>query len=45
MKGDSKNHFEGPMIPFGAMVEYHPISSKDQSFVWIWLAVTFLSIS
>ena len=23
--------FEGPMIPFGGMVEYHEISSKDQS--------------
>ena len=23
--------FEGPIIPFGAMVEYHPISTRDQS--------------
>ena len=23
--------FEGPVIPCGAMVEYHPISAKDQS--------------
>ena len=23
--------FDGPVIPFGAMVEYHPISAKDQS--------------
>ena len=23
--------FEGPVIPFGAMVEYRPISAKDQS--------------
>ena len=23
--------FEGPIIPFGAMVEYHPVSAKDQS--------------
>ena len=23
--------FNGPAIPFGAMVEYHPISPKDQS--------------
>ena len=23
--------FEGPVIPFGAMVEYHPISAKDLS--------------
>ena len=23
--------FNGPAIPFGAMVEYHPISAKDLS--------------
>ena len=23
--------FNGPTIPFGVMVEYHPISAKDQS--------------
>ena len=23
--------FDGPVIPFGAMVEYHPTSAKDQS--------------
>ena len=23
--------FNGPIIPFGAMVEYRPISAKDQS--------------
>ena len=23
--------FNGPVIPFGATVEYHPISAKDQS--------------
>ena len=23
--------FDGPVIPFGAMVEYHPISAKDFS--------------
>ena len=22
---------EGPVIPFGSMVEYHPLSAKDQS--------------
>ena len=22
--------FDGPVIPFGAMVEYHPISSRDK---------------
>ena len=26
--GDS---FQGPVIPFGSMVEYHPISAMDQS--------------
>ena len=27
----SENHLKGPVIPFGAMVEYHPISTRDQS--------------
>ena len=36
--------FEGPIIPFGSLVEYHPITAKDQSrihqfgkkvFTWI----------
>ena len=31
MRGGSEHLFEGPVIPFGAMVEYHPISAKDQS--------------
>ena len=26
-----RNAFNGPVIPFGAVVEYHPISAKDQS--------------
>ena len=26
--------FNLPVIPFGAMVEYHPISAKDQSRIW-----------
>ena len=30
-RGDSENHAKGPVIPFGAMVEYYPISSRDQS--------------
>ena len=25
------NLFKGPIIPFGSLVEYHPISAKDQS--------------
>ena len=27
------NHFKGPIIPFGSLVEYHPITSKDQSMI------------
>ena len=23
--------FEGPIIPFGSLVEYHPMTAKDQS--------------
>ena len=29
--GVSEKHFYGPVIPFGAMVEYHPICAKDIS--------------
>ena len=44
MKDVLDNHFKGPIIPFGLLVEYHPITSKDQSrihqfgkksFTWI----------
>ena len=31
MKDVLGNHFKGPIIPFGSLVEYHPISAKDQS--------------
>ena len=31
VKGDSEKHFQGPTIPSGAMVEYLPVSAKDQS--------------
>ena len=31
MKGGSEYPFNGPVIPFGAMFEYHPISAKDLS--------------
>ena len=24
--------FDGPIVPFGAMVEYHPISAKEQKY-------------
>ena len=30
MKDVLGNHFKGPIIPFGSLVEYHPISAKDQ---------------
>ena len=30
-KGVLENHFEGPIIPFGSLVEYYPITAKDQS--------------
>ena len=30
-KGVLENHFKGPIIPFGSLVEYHPISANDQS--------------
>ena len=26
-----KDVLEGPIIPFGSLVEYHPITAKDQS--------------
>ena len=31
MKDGSERRFSGPVIPFGAMVEYHPTSAKDMS--------------
>ena len=31
MKDDLEKPFKGPIIPFGAMVEYHPTSPKDQA--------------
>ena len=31
MKGGSECPFDGPVIPSGALVEYHPISAKDMS--------------
>ena len=34
----------GPVIPFGAMVEYHPISSKDQSRLYQFGATVLSSI-
>ena len=30
-KGDLENHWKGPEIPSGSMVEHHPISSRDQT--------------
>ena len=31
MKDVLGNHLNGPIIPFGSLVEYCPISAKDQS--------------
>ena len=31
MRGGLECHLNGQVIPFGAMVEYHPISAKDMS--------------
>ena len=31
MKDVLGNHFKGPIIPFGSLVEYHPKTAKDQS--------------
>ena len=31
MRGGSGNHFKGPVVPFGTMVGYHPLSAKDLS--------------
>ena len=31
VKGGSEYHLNGPVIPFGATVDYHHISAKDQS--------------
>ena len=30
-QGRSGQPFKGPIIPFGSLVEYHPITAKDQS--------------
>ena len=31
MKDALENFLQGPIIPFGSLVEYYPISAKDQS--------------
>ena len=31
MKDVLDNHFGGPIIPLGSLVEYHPLTAKDQS--------------
>ena len=33
VKDDSENHSKGAIFPFGVMVEYHPISARDQSIL------------
>ena len=30
-KGDFCEPFKGPVVPFGSLIQYHPISAKDQS--------------
>ena len=30
MRGGSENQLKAAVIPFGAVVEYHPISAKDK---------------
>ena len=30
-EGHFEGHFIGPIMPFGATVEYHPISANDQA--------------
>ena len=35
--------FDGPVIPFGAMVEYHPISSKEQKSCQVYFSVMHYS--
>ena len=34
MKDVLGNHLKGPIVPFGSLVEYHPITAKDQSRIW-----------
>ena len=31
MKDVLGNHFKRPIIPFGSLIEYHPVTAKDQS--------------
>ena len=31
MKGGSECHLKGPVIPFVAMVQHHPVSARDLS--------------
>ena len=31
MKDVLSNHFKSPIFPFGSLVEYYPITAKDQS--------------
>ena len=31
MNGDLENHSKDPVIPFDSMVDFHPVSAKDQS--------------
>ena len=51
MKDVLGNHLKGPIIPFGSLAEYHPITAKDQSpnpsiwkesLTWIVLRIRFV---
>ena len=51
MKDVLGNYLKGPIIPFGSLVEYHPITAKDQSrihqfgkrsFTWIVPRIRFV---
>ena len=37
--------FEGPVIPFDSLVEYHPISAKDQSRIHQFIRKSYLDCS
>ena len=34
--------FKGPIIPFGSLVEYHPITGKDQSRIHQFGSLTWI---
>ena len=42
MNGAFEERLSGSIMPFGAMVEYHPISSKDQARLHQFAETSFL---